>query len=368
MTKKVRFEVTCATCGKIKLVNKYNYKTKEHHFCNQDCYHKWFSEARKGTNRPVNKKRIEVKCKICGKPKLVTEFYYNKNATGNFFCSMECWGKYKTLYCTGENNPLYVERITVYCDWCGKEKKIKPSRLNTRKNHFCSQKCLASWMSKYQIGENCPAYKGRTVEIPCDNCRKIILKSVSNIERGRKSFCSKDCQNNYHSSRMKDEGNPNWKGGLVEVPCKRCGKNVSVIPSSTNVEKFCSRECLTKWNIENCSFIGENNPNWQGGISYEPYGPEFNGTLKQKIRDRDGHICQLCGKPENGTALAVHHIDYDKKNNSKNNLISLHNEEGLGCHSKTNFNRPYWTKHFQELLSEKYGYNYPKYGNFRNPL
>lgn len=69
----------------------------------------------------------------------------------------------------------------------------------------------------------------------------------------------------------------------------------------------------------------EKHPNWQGGISFEPYGEEFTKKLKENIRERDGRLCQLCFIPQNKfkEKLIVHHIDFNKKNNSKNNLISL---------------------------------------------
>lgn len=44
---------------------------------------------------------------------------------------------------------------------------------------------------------------------------------------------------------------------------------------------------------------GENNPNWQGGISFEPYSTEpystdWIETLRRSIRERDHYVCQLC--------------------------------------------------------------------------
>lgn len=60
--------------------------------------------------------------------------------------------------------------------------------------------------------------------------------------------------------------------------------------------------------------VGDKNSNWQGGKSFEPYCPLFNNTIKEKIRNRDGRVCQLCGKSEilNGEGLSIHHIDGDK--------------------------------------------------------
>lgn len=64
---------------------------------------------------------------------------------------------------------------------------------------------------------------------------------------------------------------------------------------------------------------------WQGGSSFEEYGPEFNDELKEQIRARDNYTCRVCGKTEEelGKVLSIHHIDFNKKNNAPWNLISL---------------------------------------------
>jgi len=98
---------------------------------------------------------------------------------------------------------------------------------------------------------------------------------------------------------------------------------------------------------------GENSPMWLGGISFEPYAASFNNALKRKIRERDNYTCQLCGLPQNGKSLAVHHIDYNKKNNLEPNLISLC-PLLPSCHNKTNHNRGYWQEYFTKLIIQKY--------------
>lgn len=81
--------------------------------------------------------------------------------------------------------------------------------------------------------------------------------------------------------------------------------------------------------------IGEKNPSWRGGISFESYTSDFNRELKEQIKKRDNYTCQHCGVMED---LAVHHIDYDKKNNVPLNLITL----CRACNSTMNFNRDHW--------------------------
>lgn len=91
--------------------------------------------------------------------------------------------------------------------------------------------------------------------------------------------------------------------------------------------------------------FGENHWNWQGGKSFESYGMEFSDELKLSIRQRDNFVCQFCGIQENGRAHDCHHIDYDKENNDKLNLILLcqdHNKEA-------NYGREEWQFLFETL-------------------
>ena len=104
-----------------------------------------------------------------------------------------------------------------------------------------------------------------------------------------------------------------------------------------------------KWGKElRDKLSGVNSIHWRGGLSFEPYGVEFNKKLRKEIRIRDNYTCQKCNITEKYTrcALSVHHIDYNKKNNKKSNLISL----CKGCNSKVNFNRQYWTNYFKNKL------------------
>ena len=96
---------------------------------------------------------------------------------------------------------------------------------------------------------------------------------------------------------------------------------------------------------------GEKNPNWQGGVGKLPYPFAFNNKLKELIRERDGHICQLCSKTqeENGRKLDVHHKDYIKDNLDPKNLISL----CISCNCKVNYNRECWVEFFSSKNRNK---------------
>jgi hypothetical protein len=89
---------------------------------------------------------------------------------------------------------------------------------------------------------------------------------------------------------------------------------------------------------------GENHPNWQGGITNDPYSNDWTDTLKESIRQRDLYTCQECGITQDklNKKLSVHHIDYNKENLNPTNLISL----CRSCHAKTNYNRIQWYEYF----------------------
>ncbi len=151
-------------------------------------------------------------------------------------------------------------------------------------------------------------------------------------------YCSKKCYGNSISGKQ----NNNWNGGKSVIKCDFCGKEINDYVSQTKQYKthFCNMKCYTGWQSKhNCL---QNNSNWNGGKSFEPYPLVWNEKLREIIRKRDGRECQLCNNPENGIKLTIHHIDYDKKNCDPLNLISLCHD----CHVKTNFNRPYWKEYF----------------------
>jgi len=92
---------------------------------------------------------------------------------------------------------------------------------------------------------------------------------------------------------------------------------------------------------------GENHPNYKDGSAISRYHPNFTESFRERIRSRDNHTCQLCGKIEEVSrqALSVHHIYYDGETNNcsdDNDFITL----CVSCHIKTNYDREYWKEIF----------------------
>lgn len=136
------------------------------------------------------------------------------------------------------------------------------------------------------------------------------------------------------------ERNKKLKGELN--PTKRWEVRRKIAKS--RIGKKLSEETKRKLSILNKL---ENNANWRGCISFEPYDFRFNKNTKNVINKRDEFIYQLCGVKVFGMKnIATHHIDYNKKNSSFNNLITLCKR----CNARVNFNRNYWTYYFKNKL------------------
>lgn len=156
-------------------------------------------------------------------------------------------------------------------------------------------------------------------------------KKIGDFWRGKKRVFSEEHKRKCSELRL--HYNRSWKGKHhVEETKKKISKAHQgmkkpwVIPPDNKMEK---------------------NSNWQGGKSFELYGKEWTGTLKNLIRKRDNYTCCLCGKPQEAILHDVHHIDFNKKNCGPLNLITLCHD----CHVKTNRKREYWIKYFQDKIN-----------------
>jgi hypothetical protein len=103
---------------------------------------------------------------------------------------------------------------------------------------------------------------------------------------------------------------------------------------------------------------GELHPNWQGGISFEPYCQKFTDEFKERVRAFFGYQCQECGYvwQPNEKKLAVHHVNYKKDACCSSDITPLFVPVcPNGCHAKTNHNRIFWEYWFTEMINRLYG-------------
>ncbi len=153
------------------------------------------------------------------------------------------------------------------------------------------------------------------------NTRKKISESLRN--KYASGYRNKNC-GRHHSIESKD------KMRAAVTPINKAKAASSVIES-------------------NKRRVGDKSATWKGGVSFAPYGVVFNKQLRKEIIERD-EVCQICGYVNmNGRVLSVHHVDYDKTNNCKQNLVAL----CLKCHVKTNFRREYWQGLLENILCQR---------------
>jgi hypothetical protein len=218
---------------------------------------------------------------------------------------------------------------------------------------------------------------------------KICGKEVLQTKKYTRNFCNASCRALFTKNGISNKGkkrsqfSEEWKKNIGE---SRRGKKhseetkIKMSESAKNREKRIFSEDARK-NISKASIIRykkfdhpmlnrhlseetknkisekirmENNGNWQGGKSFEEYGIEFNEQLREEIRKRDNYTCKNCDMTEEehiivfGLRLNVHHIDYNKRNNVKTNLLT----SCVSCNSRFNFNRDYWKRSLTEKMEQ----------------
>ena len=180
----------------------------------------------------------------------------------------------------------------------------------------------------------------------CKECGVEISKEIY-------TYCRK-CASKYKDYSFIKRGKDHPMYGKKSAKPFKTGKDNPQYKHGKTLKQHYCIDCGTEicWKAQrcvDCAHIKELHGNWQGGKSFEEYGVEFDNGLKEQIRFRDGYKCQECGcsQLENGRQLDIHHIDYIKKNNKPNNLISL----CKSCHMKTNFNRDYYYAYFMYIIN-----------------
>jgi len=177
--------------------------------------------------------------------------------------------------------------------------------------------------------------------INCINCGKELSKWAKYEKNDKCRSCSHKWQNILNHKI-------NCQCGV----CKAIRGETKGIPKSEET-KVRLREAIKlnpnrQFNFKN----GKDNFNYVDGNGYAPYPRIFTEQLKEEIRQRDDYICQNCDMTDEehliviGKSLEIHHIDYNKENCKKDNLITLCKQ----CNLRANANRNYWQEFYQNKI------------------
>lgn len=341
----IKMKHKCNFCGK-----EFNGR-KERKFCSEKCF------------RKSQKSRIESRkknCLYCGK-EFIPQTVKSK------YCSFECADKAK------------ITKVKKICETCGKEYLIQKSQAERSK--YCSHKChdIAKIKIQKRICKVCgkefeviPSRKQVCCSHKCASELQRVLnkqqeKEVINLylncfwtvpQLAIKFNCGKTSIHRlFKRNNIKERGYGQHTRLFNDKTEDKICKLYLDGKTTTELGKLFNVSYKTIWNIlKNRKGIntrkqelkGDKNPNWKGGIAFEPYCSLFNNEFKERVRDFWKYRCGICGKTEkeNKRKLAVHHISYNKKD-------CCHEGEPIfvplckNCHSKTNYNREYW----KEMLS-----------------
>ena len=291
-------------------------------------------EETKRLNKLLKEGKIELpfcKCGCGGRvTKLGNEYINGHNMKGK----------------TGKDSPNYKGGIFLppnYCVDCGKEISEGATRC-----YSCASKRRSGWVeNQYKKGEEHPSYKDGKCLIQhyCVDCGKEICCYATRCHScaNRKNKIGKPLSEDHkrHLSKpMSEEGR----------------KNVRDVANRPEVKKKNSESAKKQWENKEFreSMSGENNSNWQGGVSFGQYCKKFNYDLKERVRMFFGRRCLLCGALEGKEKLSVHHVNYDKMM-CCNDVKPLFAPLCRKCHGKTISKRKYYEEYFTQKIIEEYG-------------
>ena len=180
-------------------------------------------------------------------------------------------------------------------------------------------------------------------------------KATSQLKNG-KWCCSKSFNSCPISRKRNSASNKGkhryWKNKKMSTPTRKKMRDAklgekNIMYGNTHSDK--ARSAISLKNTGRLS--GKNNPNWKGGISREPYCYLwFDTEYKNFIKDRDGNVC-LNPECSDGRYLHIHHINYNKKDSTPQNLITV----CKSCNAKANFNRK-WHEAWYQAIMYRRGY------------
>ena len=192
--------------------------------------------------------------------------------------------------------------VELECPSCNTHFKVKPSHADRRK--YCSKDCMGKGFQN-------------KVKRECEWCGKSFKVVKSRVEHGRGKHCSKGCQYEANSEKLRSDERE-------EFECLNCEEAftllVSTIKSREGAGKYCSREC------RDSHWRGQNHPQFIHGSNANVYGSNWQ-SQRRAARERDNHTCQRCG--ESDSVLDVHHklprryFEVVEQSNVLENLITL---------------------------------------------
>lgn len=152
---------------------------------------------------------------------------------------------------------------------------IKDIEMSIKINHANRKKYELKFNETFKNGQTIKIKQTQILETTrtevkciCDYCNKDCYKKRVDIKLDSKTFCNKDCKNNFLKNLYLSDKNPNPKKDKIKVNCEVCNKEFLIFESKFKNQKnfVCSRDCYKKHRSNN--YNGSNIYNYQD--SYVP--------------------------------------------------------------------------------------------------
>lgn len=172
-----------------------------------------------------------------------------------------------------------VEKV---CVICSKKFSVPPCRSNTATT--CSNKCAVSVRAKS---------RERKVSCMCKNCGKEFTSPRS--QAGRRIYCSSECKfssiefASIMSNATKMDNNPQWKGGIVSAGGGYLNRRCPDHPLSSNGYVLEHRFVMEQWLLE--------------------------------VDPKSNFLVEINGAMYLAPGFDVHHLDGNRVNNKRSNLL-----------------------------------------------
>lgn len=226
-------------------------------------------------------------------------------------------------------------RVETICEECGNVFIARKERVENGLSRFCSREHWLLWKSKNKYSnkegkENAITYHKQS--------GGYFVQWTENGKPKNKQWHNWAWEMNFgeipdgHKVEYTDGDKEHIEPSNLQLRRTRVGRKL--LPKKKKVFSLEHRNKISQSMIERWKagvfdiHRGSNNKNWKPDITKHP--KEFNTNLKNFIRERDGHICQICGDDLVGKRQPVHHIDGVKSHNEHDNLILLCSP----CHCK----------------------------------
>lgn len=199
------------------------------------------------------------------------------------------------------------------------------SLLETAEAVGCTEGTVSQWCARLDV-ETRDASEARDDGTPPELKREAWLRREY-LENGRTCADLSDelgCTDLTVSRWLRRHDIPtraaNARRERVTLACENCGDEFEVQANRSDA-KYCSRQC---YHDDMEMPTGRDHWSWRETPKYRPNGESWERT-RERIRERDGHECRLCGTPESDMdrQLDVHHLERVRDFDNPNAAVEL---------------------------------------------